>query len=140
MTQLVSPPSDTVSQVLRSFGVRSTIFCHSELRAPWAFRVEGEPVAKFHVVLEGSALLFCDTEQVALAAGDLAVLPRGTAHTLTDDRASPAASPAASLERLLADHAVDGDSRLRYGGAGPLTRLFCGGFSLGEGIPDSTLA
>jgi len=38
MTQLASPPPDTVSDVLRSFEVRSTIFCLSELRAPWAFR------------------------------------------------------------------------------------------------------
>ena len=55
MTQLASPRSDAVSEVLRAFAVRSTIFCRSELRAPWAFRVEGESVAKFHLVLEGSA-------------------------------------------------------------------------------------
>jgi AraC-like DNA-binding protein len=136
MTQLASPQSDPVSEVLRSFGARSTIFCLSELRAPWAFRVEGEQVAKFHVVLEGSALLFCDTETVALAAGDLAVLPRGAGHTLADHPDSPATS----LERLVADHAVSAGSRLRYGGTGPLTRLLCGGFSLVEGMPESTLA
>jgi AraC family transcriptional activator of mtrCDE len=138
MTKLVSPPPDTVSEVLRSYGVRSTIFCLSELRTPWAFRVEGEPVAKFHLILEGSALLFSDAGSVTLAAGDLAVLPHGSAHTLADDRDSRAA--AAPLERLLADHAVDGGSRFRYGGAGPLTRLLCGGFALAEGIPDPTPA
>jgi len=136
MTQLASPPPDTVSDVLRSFEVRSTIFCLSELRAPWAFRVEGEPVAKFHLVLEGSALLSCDRETVALAPGDLVVLPRGSAHTLADD----ADSPAVPLERLLVGDAFDGGSGLRYGGAGPLTRLLCGGFALADGIPDSTLA
>src|SRR5215211_842515 len=100
MTKVVSPPPDTVSEVLRSYGVRSTIFCLSELRTPWAFRVEGEPVAKFHLVLEGSALLFSEAGSVTLAAGDLAVLPHGSAHTLADDRDSRAA--AAPLERLLA--------------------------------------
>ena len=123
MTQLASPPSDTLSDVLRSFEVRSTIFCLSELRAPWAFRVEGEAVAKFHLVLEGSALLSWGKETVALATGDLVVLPRGSAHTLADD----ADSPAVPLERLLVGDAFDGESGLRYGGAGLLTRLLCGG-------------
>ena len=136
MTQLASPPSDSVSEVLDSFAVRSTIFCRSELRAPWAFRVEGEPVAKFHVVLEGSALLRCEGEAVALAPGDLVVLPRGVSHTLAGDPGSPAPP----LERLLADYGADGGSSLRYGGSGPLTRLLCGGFSLAEGVSDSTLA
>ncbi len=55
MTKLVSPEPDAVSEVLRSLAVRSTVFCLSELRAPWAFRVDGEKVPKFHLVLEGSA-------------------------------------------------------------------------------------
>ena len=136
MTQLASPPSDSVSEVLRLFGVRSTVFCVSELRAPWAFRVEGEPVAKFHLVLDGRALLSCGRKSVALGPGDLALLPRGNAHTLGVDRDSPAVP----LELLLAGHAVDGGSGLRYGGTGPLTRLLCGGFALADGIPGSTLA
>src|SRR6266508_2658865 len=111
MTQLASPPSDAVSEVLRAFAVRSTIFCRS-------------------------ALLLCGSEAVALAAGDLVVLPRGAEHTLADDPGSQAAP----LEQLLAEHGVDGGSRLRYGGDGSLTRLLCGGFSLAEGITDSTLA
>jgi hypothetical protein len=125
MTQLASPPSDALSDMLRSFEVPSTIFCLSELRAPWAFRVEGEAVAKFHLVLEGSALLLWGKETVALAPGDLVVLPRGSAHTPADD----ADSPAVPLERLLVGDAFDGESGLRYGGAGPLTRLLCGGFA-----------
>jgi AraC-like DNA-binding protein len=136
MTQRISPLPDPVSEVLGSFGVRSTILCTSELRAPWAFRVEGEPVAKFHLVLEGSALLLCDSSMVALAPGDLAVLPRGTSHTLADD----AGSPVRPLAQLLAAHGSDGGSTLRYGRAGSLTRLLCGGFSLNEGVSDATLA
>jgi AraC-like DNA-binding protein len=136
MTQLISPVPDVVSDVLRSFSVRSTILCRSELRTPWAFRVEGEPVGKFHIVVEGSALLLCGQEPIALAAGDLVVLPRGTAHTVADD----AGSPAPPLAELLAEHALDGGLQLRYGGGGALTRLLCGAFSLAEGVSDSTLA
>jgi AraC-like DNA-binding protein len=43
--------------------------------------VAGEPVAKFHLVVEGSALLLAGTDEVALAEGELAVVPRGSAHT-----------------------------------------------------------
>jgi AraC-like DNA-binding protein len=136
MTQLASPPADPVSEVLRSFGVRSSIFCVSELRAPWAFRVEGEQVAKFHLLLDGCALLFCGAESVPLAPGDLAVLPRGTEHTLADD----GDSPAAPLRHLLAQERVNGGSRVRYGGDGAVTKLLCGGFSLADSIPVSTLS
>jgi hypothetical protein len=94
--------------------VRSTIFCTSELRAPWAFRVAGEPVAKFHLILEGSALLLCDSSTVALAPGDLAVLPRGTSRTLADD----AASRVRPLAQLLAEHGSDAGSA--FGTAGPV--------------------
>jgi AraC-like DNA-binding protein len=135
MTKLVSPPSDAVSELLRTFAVRSTVFCISELRAPWAFRVSDEPVAKFHLVLEGSALLSYAGESFALAGGDLVVLPRGIAHTLAGDRGAPAPP----LEELIAEQGLEGGIRLRYGGAGQLTRLLCGGFDLMEGIPASTL-
>jgi AraC-like DNA-binding protein len=135
MTQLASPPSDAVSEVLRTFGVRSTIFCLSELRTPWGFRISDEPVAKFHLVLEGSAVLSCADTSVALAAGDLVVLPRGTGHTLAGDREADAPP----LDELIAEHGLDAGRRLRAGGSGRLTRLLCGGFALSDGIPPSTL-
>jgi AraC-like DNA-binding protein len=135
MTQLVSPPPDTISELLRTFSVRSTIFCISELRSPWAFHVSDEPVPKFHLVLEGSALLVLPADSVELAAGDVVILPRGTGHALASDRGA-AAPP---LGGLIREHGLNDGTRLRYGGSGPLTRLLCGGFTLAEGIPDSTL-
>jgi AraC-like DNA-binding protein len=135
MTQRVSPSSDAVSDVLRSFGVRSSIFCVSTLRAPWAFRVAGEAAAKFHLVLEGTALLLSGPEKVALAPGDLVLLPRGVEHTLADDPDSPAPR----LEQLVREHGEDGGFRLVYGGDGAVTKLLCGGFAL-DGVPDATLS
>ena len=135
MTKLVSPAPDALSVVLRSFAVRSAIFCVSELRAPWAFRVAGESVAKFHLVVEGSALLLAGSDELMLAEGDLAILLRGSTHELADGRAVDV--PA--LEQLLAQHGSGDGTRLRYGGEGALTRLVCGGFSLADGIPESTL-
>jgi AraC-like DNA-binding protein len=136
MTQPASPASDALSEVLRTVAVHSTIFCRSELRAPWAFHVGGEPSAKFHLVLDGSALLRCGSKTIALEGGDLVVLPHGTEHTLADENGSPALP----LERLLAEHGTEDGSHLRYGGDGSLTRLLCGGFRLAEGISSSTLA
>lgn len=136
MTQLASPPPDVVSDVLHSLAVRSVVYCVSELRAPWRFEVADEPAAKFHLVLEGSALLDSAAGQIGLARGDLVVLPRGTGHALLDS----AGSPAPRLDGLLAEHALDGGRLLRYGGEGRLTRLLCGGLSLAEGTPRSTLA
>jgi AraC-like DNA-binding protein/mannose-6-phosphate isomerase-like protein (cupin superfamily) len=137
MTRLVSPSPDAVSDALRSLSVRSTIFCLSELRAPWAFRVDGEAVAKFHVVLEGSAFLVRPSEEpLVLSAGDLVVLPRGAAHTLAHDHAGPAIA----LDRILAEHPLESGLRLRYGGDGAVTRILCGGLSLAEALPQSTLA
>ncbi len=136
MTQLASPAPDALSEVLRTFAVRSTIFCRSELRAPWAFHVGGEPVAKFHLVLEGSAVLRCGSETIALASGDLVVLPHGAEHTLADEDGSLAVP----LEQLLAEHGAGNGSRLRYGGDGSLTRILCGGFTLAERFSHSPLA
>jgi AraC-like DNA-binding protein len=87
-------------------------------------------------MLDGSAVLLCGPEAVALAAGDFVVLPRGQEHILAD----PPDSQPAPLSELLAKHGLDGGSQLRYGGDGRLTRLLCGGFSLAEGIGDATFA
>jgi Cupin len=60
MDVLGSASSDPVADVLRSLNVRSSIFCLSELRAPWGFRVDGTAVAKFHFVLAGAGVLELD--------------------------------------------------------------------------------
>src|SRR5262249_50584245 len=113
MTRVATPSPDSVSEALRAVAVRSSIFCLSELRAPWALHVFGEDVAKFHLVLEGDALLSCPpSPPFALGTGDLVVLPHGAAHTLADSDAT-AAVP---LEDLLAADPLDG-GWLHYGGS-----------------------
>jgi len=59
-------------------------------------------------------------------------LPRGERHTVSDELASPVVA----LDRLIADHPLDANARLRCGGDGARTRLLCGGFTLRDPIPD----
>src|SRR5262245_55154935 len=136
MDVLASPAADTASVALPALAARSPVCCLSELGSPWAFRVEGTDIAKFHLVLEGSAVLAVEGENPLLVGtGDLVVLPRGAAHTVGDQ----STAEVVSLDQLLRDHPVDGHSRLRYGGHGPVTRLLCGGFVLADRLPESTL-
>jgi AraC-like DNA-binding protein len=130
-------PHDAVSDVLQSLSVRSVIYCLSEFRQPWGFRVEGAQVAKFHLVLSGSCWLELDDNDPAhIAAGELVLLPHGDPHTVRDQPGSPVIG----LDRILASNPPSADGRLAYGGSGAMTRLLCGGFGLAEPLPDPVRA
>ena len=121
--------SDPIADVLTALSVRSTVFCLSELSAPWGFSVGGAPMSKFHLMLAGSGWLsLSGDEPMLVRAGDLVLLPRGQAHTMCDE---PGVSTV-PLDQLIAEHSVDGGSRITYGGAGPMTRLLCGAFSVAD--------
>jgi AraC-like DNA-binding protein len=129
---LSTASSDAVSDFLTALTVRSSVYCLSELRAPWGFRVDGANVAKFHLVLEGQCWLVADDASSArLTAGELVILPRGEQHTVCDELDSPVLG----LDLLIADYPLDDHVRLRYGGDGPRTRLLCGGFAFGGPNP-----
>src|SRR5262245_31497265 len=137
MSIIASPAPDAVSDVLQALNVRSSIFCLSELRAPWAFRVDGADVAKFHLVFAGADwIILPGHEPLLVDAGDLIVLPRGQCHTMADELGSPVVA----LEQIMRGHAPAGAPRIQYGGTGALTRLLCGGFSVAAGLQDPTLA
>ncbi|HJY94827.1 MAG TPA: cupin domain-containing protein, partial [Streptosporangiaceae bacterium] len=81
---------DGLSVLLREVNVRSVVYCLSDFAAPWGFRVERSPVAKFHVVLHGAAsLTLGDGDPVALAPGHLVLLPHGDGHIVQDEPRSP---------------------------------------------------
>jgi AraC-like DNA-binding protein len=126
--KLLNPvTSDIVADTLNSIRVRSSVYCLSDLRAPWGFRVEGANVAKFHLVLEGSCWLEqAGLDPVKLADGDLVILADGDAHVILDEPGSAVET----LDSLIAAHPLDAAARLRCGGTGPRTRLLCGGFGL----------
>jgi AraC-like DNA-binding protein len=124
LTRALQP--DVLSQVLEDVRFRGTLFCRSELGAPWGFRVQGRDAASFHLVERGACVLEVEglDGPVSLAAGDLVLLPHGDAHAVKD---SPQ-SRAVLLDDLVREHGLDEQRRLRAGGKGPITVLLCGGF------------
>src|SRR5215469_7460524 len=132
MRLLNSAPPDTVTGLLNRVRVRSSIYCLSELGAPWGFEVDGTEFAKFHLVIEGSCWLDAKGQDpVRLGAGELVILPRGERHAISDEPGSAIIG----LDQLIAEHPLDSDGRMRCGGSGPATTLLCGGFALTDPIP-----
>jgi AraC-like DNA-binding protein/mannose-6-phosphate isomerase-like protein (cupin superfamily) len=136
---LTSPRSDDLGVLLERINVRSAVFCVSDLGAPWGLRVDGSATAKFHLVLDGRATLTLDepgVRQAELSAGELVLLPHGSAHLIQDHRDSPARP----LGDILAELPAGAAERLAYGGDGPRTWLLCGGFALAPGLPENLLS
>src|SRR5258708_38691641 len=118
MDRLNDNRDDGLSVLLREVNVRSVVYCLSDFAAPWGFQVERSPVAKFHVVLHGAASLAVgDGAPVALASGDLGVLPPGGGHGVQDQPGSPGRD----LDRVLDGHAVDPAGPRSHGRSGPHT-------------------
>ena len=118
---------DVVSDLLDAVRVRTTIFCRSDLRAPWGFGVRAHGNPTFHVVTKGACRLEVDGSPRAfeLCEGDLVLLPHGPMHRLRDRPGSPTEW----LDDILASTPLHG-GRLHYGGGGDRTELVCGGFVL----------
>src|SRR5947207_12520726 len=101
MRRLNDHRDDGLSELLRAIDVRSTVYCVSELTAPWGFRVESSTVAKFHVVLEGACILTVAAgESLPLKAGHLALLPDGSERIMRDRPDSAVRY----LDRILAEY------------------------------------
>jgi AraC-like DNA-binding protein len=106
--------------------LRSRVFCRSELKAPWGMALKRSDYAHFHVIERGGAWLRVEgQEPVALAGGDLVVVPHGTGHTLTDSLATKARPLAEMAGRRSSE---GGCVVMRGGGEGAETRLVCGSF------------
>ncbi len=129
MDRLNPRVTDTVSSLLNAIKVQSSVFCLSDLGAPWGFEVAASKIAKFHLVLEGKCWLQPQgRDAVLLGDGDLVILPHGTGHAMRDEPGSSVIS----LETLTSYYPPDADARLRNGGTGTRTRLLCGGFGLSD--------
>src|SRR5579859_6927860 len=136
--KLLNPaPRDSVTELLAQVRVSSSIYCLSELGAPWGFEVGGTDFAKFHLVIDGACWLRATgLDPVPLAAGVLVILPRGDRHAIGDQPGSPVIG----LDQLIARHPLDAEARMRGGGHGAKTTLLCGGFALTDPVPAQIMA
>ena len=129
----VSPdPLDAALGALRPRGV---FLFRSALAAPWGLS-DDTAVATFHIVESGSCLLSVGGETVALAAGDLAVVPGRAVTTFRD---APG-TPAPPVAELLARFPPDASGVLRNDGPGSRTTLVCGGIAFDDAVPHPILA
>jgi len=119
---------DTLSRLLSLFTIRTSLDTRCELSAPWS--LDEPPSAPdsvpFHLVVEGDALIdMPGRASVDLHAGDIVVLPGGSAHRLHAGAHAPSHRPAGPV----VDLAPAGLLR-RKGNAGdrPDTTILCGRF------------
>ena len=122
---------DDLSTVLESLRLRGELYCRLEARAPWSMSAPCSPIATFHGLVRGQALLQSTSDEpLALAAGDLVVLCHGSGHSISDS----AGRTAQPIQEVLAS--AGGSRLVRCGGRGARSTLVCGGFSLDrEGPP-----
>jgi AraC-like DNA-binding protein len=126
---------DPFSEALRSVRLSGAIFLDAELSAPWGFASppasagarliapSAEHLILFHLLVEGEATARIPGQgSVALAAGDIAVLPRGDAHELWNGRVSVLTDSSALLPKILAGPIASE----RGGGGGRVTKFICG--------------
>jgi AraC-like DNA-binding protein len=115
--------SDLLSQVLRELRLDSASFRSLLLRGEWRLRFDG-PLRGVHIVVSGQPHLALDDGTARmLGPGDLVVLPRADAHTLSSS--ADVGRPSYSSLKL-ADSSPDVETVFGEGGAE--TRIVCGVF------------
>jgi AraC-like DNA-binding protein len=128
---------DALSEALASVRMTGAIFYHAECTAPWGFSVPRlqevahvlapgtERLVSYHLVTDGKAVVsFPGEEDIAVAAGDILIIPHGNAHTVSNGSPSTFLDSGASLDKFL----VGSLTTMRLGGGGEATRFVCGYF------------
>jgi AraC-like DNA-binding protein len=116
---------DALAAVLATAGVRGTIAATLNAADPWGLGLDDIPGAAFHAVTEGTAWLCLPGQpDIRLAAGDVILLPTGTAHVL-------ASAPDAStvpFDRAAAQAALAAGQELHVGCGQAQTRILCASY------------
>ena len=126
---------DALTEILRSLRLTGAVFLEAEFTAPWCVTAQVGPedcnafmpmpaaVIAYHYVLEGELLLQLEGEpSVPVRSGQLLIFPRNDSHLL----GSHTGIEPVSADDLIEPAGADGRARIRFGGGGPVTRLFCG--------------
>jgi AraC family transcriptional activator of mtrCDE len=117
---------DVLGDILSTLELRSTMYFRAELTAPFSIAVPPDPnVIRFHVASEGPCHITLPSgESGTFLAGDLALVPHGAAHVLSDSRAETAVP----LPDVLHRSGFNGSGPLVFGGGGSRTVIVCGYF------------
>jgi len=95
---------DALSEILRALKLTGTDVTDGEHSAAWSVSVKAGAAARFHYLMAGGATLEIEgREALRLQVGDVALLPHGQAHRLSERGKARLVSGAATLERSLAD-------------------------------------
>jgi len=116
--------SDPLGQALYQLRLNGSLYCQSELYAPWGMEMPEMPgEMMFHIVLSGECWLSVgDQPSVHLPTGSLALVPKGQGHSIF------------STEGIECTHLFDIPVKqvseryefIRHGGEGDRTTLLCG--------------
>jgi AraC-like DNA-binding protein len=116
---------DALAAVLATAGVRGTIAATLNAADPWGLGLDDIPGAAFHAVTEGTAwLCLPGRPDIRLAAGDVVLLPTGSAHVL----ASVPDASTVPFDRAAAQAALAAGQELHVGCGDPQTRILCASY------------
>src|SRR3954470_1818044 len=129
--------TDVLSEVLAITRLKGTVYFSADFHAPWGIALPQRPRAPFYVVTRGACEISIAGAKaaVSLGAGDLVVLPGGSAYTL----ASSARAATTPLAELVARYPMDERGHMTVDGKGATTSLI-GGFFEFERSPEPLVA
>jgi len=112
---------DALSDILRLVRLKGCVYFQSDFSPPWGMHMEKGAFAQFHLVVRGQCWLRHDNDDHQLSQGDIAVLPHGDGHALSDTPASPTRPGPEVLAAIRSGRPTFGDGL-------PGARLLCGHF------------
>jgi AraC-like DNA-binding protein len=124
--------ADIAADVVAATRRGTAFYARTGFGAPWGIRIPPGVLASVHVITAGACWLTPDEgDPVHLTRGDVALVPSGQGHCLTDIPGRPSVS----IEDLLGGPLGETAPReLAIGGDGPVTGLLCGGYILEPGL------
>ncbi|MGH1348178.1 MAG: cupin domain-containing protein [Nannocystales bacterium] len=127
MSRSRTPPphrSDPLGETLHQLRMTGTLYCRSELSAPWGIAIPAFPGMMTFVILTagGCWLEMAGVEPAELGPGSLTLIPHGTPHRLRSDRRARTVE----LSELPVQAITDRYETLRWGGGGAVTEATYG--------------
>ncbi|WP_394826349.1 AraC family transcriptional regulator [Pendulispora albinea] len=135
-------PPDPLSEVLQDLRLSGVAYGRCELTRPWGIDFPPQRSARFHFVASGECWLRPPASalptaggggakrgRIRLGPGDVALLPLGAGHELTDTSRGGGTK---SIDDLPLEEIGDRTYVLREGGGGAETLLFCGSVNFEE--------